>query len=226
MPRLYLVADLHCRASRENNDILAMRLSSLRSALEPGDWVAVLGDVTDDGTADQYSEAARLLDPFRGRLLACPGNHDAGLLGLCYSLPARRRWAGLCRQLGAVTEAQVGARWVVALDSCRYTLWPGDLARGRLGGGEIRRTRECVERAAERGLQATIIMHHDPYCSDPTLLLDDAEALLGIAAGVADLAWGHTHRLLRWRDDDGRERVSVGNLRGAAAGRGPVWLAG
>jgi 3',5'-cyclic AMP phosphodiesterase CpdA len=226
MSRLYLVADLHTRASRESNDLLAARLASLRSAIEPGDWVAVLGDLTDDGIADQYDEAARLLEPFRGRLLLCPGNHDAGLLGLCYSLPARRRWARLCARLGAVTEAQVGSRWVVALDSCRYTLWPGDLARGRLGGGELRRARGCVAHAADRGLRTTLLLHHDPYCSDQSMKLDDSEELLGIAAGVADLAWGHTHRLLRWRDDDGRERVSVGNLRGSAAGKGPVWLAG
>lgn len=225
MPRLYLIADLHCRACSEDNALVQERLADLRSALELGDFVGVLGDLTDSGTSGQYDEAARVLAPFAGRLLLCPGNHDAGPSGLLYSAAARRRFGGLCKKLGAVQEAQVGHRWVVALDSCRYTFWPGDLARGRLGGGDLRRAKEAIVYGRKHGLVPTLLLHHDPYCSDPTLLLDDAGELLGLASGAADLAWGHTHRLLRWREE-GRERVSVGDLRGGSAGKGRVWMAG
>lgn len=222
MPRLYLVADLHCKANPDDNALVEVRLAAILEGSDPGDWLAVLGDVTNSGTSEQYAEALRILTPWAGRLLLCPGNHDAGPLGLLYSVAARRRFSALRKALRCPPSVRIGHRLCVALDSCRYTLWPGDLARGRLGGGELARAAQAIKDARKAGLLPTMLLHHDPYCEDPTLALDDAGDLLGLASGAADLAWGHTHHVKRWVEE-GRERVSVGDLKG---GGRKCWLGG
>lgn len=218
MPMLHLVADLHLGRSHDHDAAITTALAGL--AFDPGDLLAVLGDVTDDGEAGQYATALRLLAPYRDRILLVPGNHDAGRLGLLTEAGARRRWRQLVAALGGLTSARCGSRWLVALDSCRYTVLPTDLARGRLGRAETRRAVAGCAEARRRFLRPTLLLHHWPWCSDPTLALDDGDEVQRlVAVQQCDLWAGHTHHADR-RSGPGWRAVCLADL--ASTGRAEV----
>lgn len=192
---IHFLADLHltARPAEKNNRTASDELRRIQSVQRPGDYLAVCGDVTDDGWEGEYAEALRLLLPWKGRVFLAPGNHDMGTLGLFVQASARRRWARLVRDLGGLTEAIVGGHLVRVYDSCILSPSPTDLARQRLGAVQRARIPGHVERAQRYGLRPLVLMHADPYCDDPTLRLVDAEKALAAIVGKADCYYGHTH---------------------------------
>ena len=51
------------------------------------------GDVTDNGTREEYDAAARVLSPLViTGLYMCPGNHDQGYLGNLWTPSCEERW--------------------------------------------------------------------------------------------------------------------------------------
>jgi predicted phosphodiesterase len=216
-----IIADLHVSKHRAKNQLIEERLLQLK-ADHPDDILIVLGDVTDDGHCEQFAAAERLLSPWRGRLLLCPGNHSFGPLGLTWDPECVKRWIALCQRLDAKTEAilpsQSGRAWrVCCLDSTKATPGPWDLARGELGGAELERAKHAIERSSREGTRVCIALHHDPTNDDPTLLLEDAEQLISLCWGKVDvLAFGHTHKRAEWTAQGDRMSYirSMGDFRG------------
>lgn len=76
------ISDTHIGQDRGDGGARAReRTERVLRCLEelPGDLDAVIltGDVTDHGTPEEYTEAAKLLDGSRHAPLHCPGNHDS-----------------------------------------------------------------------------------------------------------------------------------------------------
>lgn len=215
MPRLLLTADWHLhRSSARNREIEGKLRTQVLPLVAAGDWLAVLGDLTDGGQEEEYGEARRLLGPLRGRLLLCPGNHDQGLWGLLIQDGARRRWQRLVKEWHVPRRQQIGQRLVECFDSVRYSPLPFDLARGRLGVTERKRLARLIDDAGRADLRPTALWHHWPYCDDQTLLLEDRQAVLKLVEGRCDIACGHIHEADR-REVAGSVALSVIDFRQA-----------
>jgi len=187
------IADPHIHDSAARNEPIRDLVRQACDRMGRDGWLAILGDLTDSGTERQYAQAMAMLQPLRGRLILVPGNHDGGLLGIFVQAAARRRWARLVRELAAPTRIELDGRLIQVVDSCLYTTWPWDLARGRVGSRQMARVRSAIGEGGRRGLRPTILLHHWPYSADVALRLEDAAALLRLVEGHADLVAGHTH---------------------------------
>lgn len=219
-PRLFLIADLHLKAARHQNEELAWRLDQLASEFDRdrGDWLAVLGDTTDNGLVDEYAEAERLLARFSQRILLVEGNHDNGPFGVLCFQGARARWRTLAKRLGSPREVAVGKRLLRAGDTVKRSWWIQDTARGLFGGAELRATEAFIERARAANLRPTLLGHHSLYEQDRTLLLEDASAARLIIEGRCDYFCGHTHFAAR-RDVAGYVVQCFADLRHTLAAR-------
>ena len=212
------IADLHIHDSAARNEPIRDLVHRAADRMGPEDWLAILGDLTDSGTERQYAQALAMLQPLRGRLLLVQGNHDVSVLGLFVRAAARRRWKRLVRELAAPTRIELDGRLIQVIDSCLYTAWPGDLARGRVGVRQMARVRSAISEGERRGLRPTILLHHWPYSQDPALKMTDAAALLRLTEGHADLVAGHTH------EADGRMILgSVARCVGGARETGEIY---
>jgi len=187
----FLGSDLHAQGRLPDDAIIHKAFEVLADRFRPGDWLVILGDLTQDGTAAQYAAARALLAPYVGRCMASLGNHVLGPLGLSVSTAAEARWIALATWLRSPEVLDLGPMRLLEVDSCRRT---PRLARGRVGAAELRRLRLRVAAARAAGQIPVAVQHCDPLCDDPTLALDDGAeelAVLGPGAGV----WcGHTHR--------------------------------
>lgn len=194
--KLWHITDTHLPSSGGE-----VAVAHVLAQMAPLDVVVVTGDITDDGTADQYDLAERLLWPLRGRLLLTPGNHDYGPLGLNCEPAAVTRYRELARDLGSPAP---GTRWIVGrwlllgLDSCRQT--EAHLARGHLGSQQLDRLKETLKFADRAYLRTIVALHHAAQDSDPTLLLEDGDEFLKLVWGKADMVLcGHQHgAALEW----------------------------
>lgn len=195
MTRLHCVADLHLRDDPAQNRGVVAALRAAVDRMGTGDKLAILGDLTDGGTAAQYRQALAILGPLTGRLVLVPGNHDVGTLGLLVHATSRRRWAQLVAALRSPLTLQLGDRLVGVLDTNRYSVLPTDLARGRLGARQTARARDLAEQARRQLRRPTWLLHCWPWTTDPTLALDDADAVQKlVAVEQADVVAGHTHQ--------------------------------
>lgn len=172
-------------------------LAAADEQMATDDVLIVTGDLTENGTAEEYDLAYKALLPFRGNLVLCPGNHDYGLKGLGYSDEARERYYKLCRDLSASLPGtpRILGRWlVVSLDSCIWSESPHDLARGHLGDGELKRLDDALAMADRIHVRTIVCLHHDTPDDDWTMKLEDGDELLKRVWGKADVVLnGHTH---------------------------------
>lgn len=202
MARIAHISDLHCRGHRDANAVVSEGLEKLKLDLHPEDLLVVTGDVTNHGREDEYEEARRLLDPFVGQLLLCPGNHDDGWLGLLWFASARKRWSKLLEQIKAPTVAQVGHCLVAGFDSVRHTVSPFDTARQNLGGTERKKLSAFLATAADKGLAPVVAFHGSTLDDSPfELLLDRAEVKKLLARRATYCLMGHEHTRRRVVED-------------------------
>lgn len=229
--RAVFITDPHVKADPRENEILAERLAPL----DPADLLIVSGDVTDNGSRDEYNEARRLLAPWKGHCILAPGNHDcAGLHGLRWSDQAAARWAKFTQDMEALSDSVVNGVYICALDSVNAEPNLAELAQGELGEAELERAREAIEQAHLKGLKVCLTMHHNPVdnprsgASSPiedaedkfldwAEKLRDSEKFLKIAYGQADyIVCGHTHLRLSWTSTRGipTQLLALGDFRG------------
>jgi 3',5'-cyclic AMP phosphodiesterase CpdA len=202
------VSDLHLRGAPCDAAALAL-LDGIRRA-HPDAILLVTGDVTDDGLPTQYAAAERALAPWRGRLLACLGNHDAGPLGNLYDREAVRLWrahiAPLCIDAASPSSnAPVKSLAVrdgvrvrfVGLDSVAHTLSPADFARGEIGEDQRDGLIAVLNRAVEMDTSTLVYLHHRPFpiggLEGRVMDLADLTELREILDGVVDVVcYGHS----------------------------------
>jgi 3',5'-cyclic AMP phosphodiesterase CpdA len=194
MARIAHISDLHIEGTRAENVLIEEGLVRVFRKMRLGDLLIVSGDLTNNGEAGEYSEATRLLTPFKGQILATMGNHDQGWLGLFSFSAARKRWAKFVLDLAIPDTIQVG-RWLVAgFDSVRHTSSLWDTAQGNLGAGELQRMEEHLAKAQQWNLLAAGVMHHSVFDHDQFELLRDKAKVERIILGrYAAMFMGHEH---------------------------------
>jgi 3',5'-cyclic AMP phosphodiesterase CpdA len=193
---VYFLADLHVgRPGSEAAEVL----DRLHTIMRPGDGVAFLGDLTDNGSAVEYAALRKML----GWLVACgvprvavEGNHDTGCKGLLWMRSRERRWSSFARWFcGGSRTLDVGKVSVLGIDTTRHTLWPGDLATQEVGSGQLKTLDARIDEALYAGKRPVVAGHGGLLCDDPTLRLGDAERLWETVRGRAwSCIEGHWHK--------------------------------
>jgi len=226
------IADPHIKAHPEDNEVIAKHLANL----DQSDWLILVGDLTDNGIAEEYKEALRLLAPWKDQCLLVPGNHDCdGLHGFRWSPQAAARWAKFVEEMEAVGDFRIGDWYVCGLDSVNAESDLLDFAQGCLGEAELNRAREAIKQARKHGLKVCLTLHHNP-CDNPRMeigrpltdiedkvlnwaeKLQDSSEFLEVAYGGegADLIiCGHTHIHMAWTATDGvkTRMIALGDFR-------------
>lgn len=217
--RCILLSDLHVhrRPGAGENRTLERVVTHLRQryggeGTRP--HVVITGDLTDNGSEAEYHRAVSLLRPLVDdgfTLTACPGNHDAGLKGNSFMTSARVDFQRhvLGELLGIERARTASDRMnelfplvvqgpdavLVGLDTANDE---GMLASGRIGARQLEMLRELVaERDRSKGL--LVFLHHHPFDTRRSMRVEDADALLDVLDGQADvLCFGHRHEWGRW----------------------------
>ncbi len=156
------------------------------------DLVVVTGDLTDEGTLDQYGNLAELLAPLAAPYVLLPGNHD---------LPAN---------LAEVLPQIVGSGWPCGLDvgPLRLVLLDSSVAgepSGHIGADQL----VWLETELAGTTKPTIVaVHHPPHVTGlqhmDAMGLDDADDLGAVIERhphVVRVISGHLHRNITagWR---------------------------
>jgi 3',5'-cyclic-AMP phosphodiesterase len=184
------ISDLHCGSIYFRPRLAATVIAEV-NRLAP-DVVAVTGDLTDMGFADEYLQARALLDDIEcERMLVIPGNHDARNVGDIHfeSLFGPRD-----------AEIMVGGVHILGVDSSEP-----DLDSGRVGRDGYR---WIEERFAEPSEFKIVAIHHHllpvPGTGRERNIVADAGDLLRVlTSNGADLVLcGHKHVPNLWRLED------------------------
>lgn len=198
--KLYHISDLHIHANVRRNGAVRARLAHIAAQLAPGDLVVATGDITDSGTVEQYAQAAELLQPFKGRIVLAPGNHDYGAGGILYDRLCVERFRRLCAGLesGATRVFSVDGHFVgevIALDTCLRTGTVCDISQGRVGWWQRWWLRYRLERIRRAGALGVVALHHSPFYQEWYVRLQDAQPFMQAVLGRADyVLMGHEHR--------------------------------
>jgi 3',5'-cyclic AMP phosphodiesterase CpdA len=199
------ISDTHFHAIA-NNDALLRRFTYIQSNY-PDHKIIITGDVTDDGTEEQYGIASRVLKPFKDRLFFCPGNHDYGILGNFYNEEAARRFDEFAKAFnegGFIDKVPLVFMLenvqIILLNSNLETENPLDFACGQIGKGQLKILRKILKENLPEGSVRIICLHHHPFIhSDPTMKLLDAKDFVRAIRGKIDiLLFGHKHKQAQW----------------------------
>ena len=153
-----------------NTNLLFLRAAYAIREAKP-DWIAVTGDLTDDGIGYDLIEAA--LAPFidRERMLAIPGNHDV-YGSPPFVVPSHERkdverkrslWAPFARRIGLPGEGpwvrELGEGAVIcAVDSCTPA-WTPLSASGEVPKPELDRLNAAID-GLDLPLRIAMLHHH------------------------------------------------------------------
>ena len=191
--KLWHTTDWHIGG--EHTDALRVHVAALKAQMGEKDWLLVTGDLTDNGSLDEYALALELLNPFSGQLLLCPGNHDYGRLGNFYEAKAEKRWKGLVTALTVPSTAVVAGWRIVTLDSCLKTYSFLDFAQGRVGSTQLFKLCSEFRKAKVNGEKVIVALHHDPLQEVWVERLQDRDELFEECYGEAEFVLcGHSHR--------------------------------
>jgi len=204
------ISDTHFHAIA-NNDALLQRFTYIQSNYSDHK-IIITGDVTDDGTKEQYAIASRILEPFKGRLFFCPGNHDYGILGIFYNEEAARRFdefAAAFNEGGFIDKVplvfDVENVQIILLNSNLKTEDPSDFSCGEIGKGQLKILKKILKENLPEGSVRIVCLHHHPFIhSDPTMKLLDAKDFVRAIKGKIDiLLFGHKHQQAQWANKIG-----------------------
>jgi predicted phosphodiesterase len=213
MLRLIHVSDLHFTAHPEKNRASVQLLEDVRELIAPPDsketkdHVVITGDIVNNGDEAEYAEALKAIEPFKGRLLLVPGNHDYGGSGIAYEAERARRFEEkLLVPLGirhsfvnkepAVSVLTDGAGvqvLMVGLNSNKLTPEDVDFARGRIGEQQMAKLDRILSNPEHRGLWKVVYLHCQARKGpDFALELEDGEQLVAMLRNrVHVAAFGH-----------------------------------
>ncbi|MDD1778546.1 MAG: metallophosphoesterase [Candidatus Helarchaeota archaeon] len=193
------LSDTHIHAI-SNNDSLEQRLNCIEKMDHK---IIITGDITDDGTKEQYDVASKILSPFNDRIYLDPGNHDYGVIGSFYTEEAAKRFDDfakdnfisknpLVHHLDGVT--------LIILNSNLKTSDPFDFACGEIGRGQLFALKEILDNPSVKDSIKIVCLHHHPFIhNDPTMELLDVKNFLRTIYGKIDiLLFGHKHLSGKW----------------------------
>jgi 3',5'-cyclic-AMP phosphodiesterase len=191
---LLQISDTHIGAEWDRpetpDECLAAALAAVGALRQAPDALVLSGDLTQDGTPEQYARVGELLAPLGLEPHVLPGNHDVrGPLREAFGLPGSG-------EEPASHVAELGPLRLVCLDS---TIPGGE--GGALDEGRLEWLEEAL--AADRDAPTVIAMHHPPLLTDmPAFeaigLAPEARAGLAEVVArhpqVARIVAGHVHR--------------------------------
>jgi 3',5'-cyclic AMP phosphodiesterase CpdA len=198
--KVYHVSDLHIHHDDSNNVEVQKRISALRVA--PEDVVVITGDITDDGSDEQYRKAFMMLKEIPCRVLILPGNHDMGFAGTLYDTDSAIAFDAFADKDGegpfihkAPVTVQIENVLFILLNSCLQTESPFDLFCGEIGEGQLSSLDTLLNTPALKGLVKVVALHHHPFFhSDPTMRLVDSKDFIKTIWGRVDvMLFGHRH---------------------------------
>lgn len=213
MTSIIHISDLHI--GQPGADVATRRLVTAILDDLP-DVIIITGDITDDGTVEQYALAFEALRPLVRRdclLVIVPGNHDVGVKGMTYDRCARARFrlfvsalTGLDVLPGAFPFVYtVGNCRIICLDTCQP---PTQLARGRVGYLQRQSLARELTAARSAGLHTVVAAHHHPFDVGFGLELTDSAELLATLSHRTDLLlFGHKHQAAEWSQVYGIRRI-------------------
>jgi predicted phosphodiesterase len=209
--RFGILGDLHIGSTRAES-LTRAAIQDLNAS--GAELVVQLGDITDEGTEDQFRLAAELLAGLEMPVTTMMGNHDVIALGGTELTGRGYYFSHFGREADGVLFEHEGFRFAV-LDSATHLASPFtafDLVTGSFldvpGGAVVRGSltvpqHEILARVAEPGAPpAFVFLHHppQPYTGFPPILFGLRDADSGRLHAVADSGnvWGvfagHTHR--------------------------------
>jgi len=198
--------NLHClgRAHhfRAADQVLGALMTELRGERRP-DHIVFSGDATALGFPAEMARAAALLgvkDTASPPGIAVPGNHDyytpAAAAGGCFEQCFGPWLEG--ERIGTATypfARRVGSLWLVAVNSSKGNVWPGD-ASGRVGAEQLDRLRQLLQRLPSG---PRILVTHYPVCEaegQPERAshgLQDVAEVVQVAGAGGVVLWLHGH---------------------------------
>lgn len=196
------LSDIHVRPhgvlyqdAVDSNVMFSAAVDSLNRIRPEPDLVVISGDLTDEGTEDEYQKLRELLVELRRPFVVLPGNHDdRGKLRAAFSDHA---WLP---NEGALSFAlDVGELRLVALDTSVPGLHHGELDADTLAWLDS-------ELTEHRSRTVVIVMHHPPFMTGIPYLdiygLRNADAFARVLArhsNVDRILAGHVHRSMQTR---------------------------
>lgn len=207
------LSDLHI--GQPGADVAARRLVDSILADLP-DVIIITGDITDDGTTEQYALARDVLQPLVRRdcwLLVVPGNHDCGPKGMAFDRAARERFRKFTVALMGLDISQGAFPYVYTIDDCRFICLdtctpPTQLACGNVGYLQRMALARELEAAKRAGLHTVVAAHHHPFDVGFGLELTDSAELLATLSHRTDLLlFGHKHQAAEWSEVFGVRRI-------------------
>lgn len=209
------LSDLHIhRNDHDNLDVMSMLDFILKTY--PQHNLIVTGDITDDGSIEQYNKTYKLFQPFAKRIFICPGNHDFGAVGNFYSHERALRFdEKLAKPLNqggtfkgdstpVVNVLKDGNTEVmlIALDSNLETEHPFDFSCGEIGELQLKALHTLLATTRSTQMVKVLFFHHHPFMvNNPFMELKDAKALARIIFGRVDLIlFGHKHTMNQWEN--------------------------
>ena len=225
MQQFIHLSDLHVRWHKDASENVALRfiVEQLMKRFDKREkpTVVITGDVTDDGTEQQYAQATKLLEPLKGDgfpLLIVPGNHDCGPAGNIYTEAALKRFEQMILRefLGHKIEGhgeffphivESGSIVYIGVDSVIANSDAAmHFASGEVGGPQRKLLRDGLNKYMETEPAKTVVtyFHHHPLDRHRVMQMDDAKEVMSILSGRTDfLLFGHDHDAESWRDYQG-----------------------
>jgi 3',5'-cyclic AMP phosphodiesterase CpdA len=216
------LSDLHIHTHSGDNKEVSSVLSFLIQNY-PHDQLIITGDIADDGTEKQLENAREMLQPFKGRIFICPGNHDFGAVGNFYSDERALRFDRILMQelnqggtfkgdttpVVNIVKDNTTEVMLIALDSNIETEHPFDFACGAIGESQLRALDTILGRACNPGTVKVLFFHHHPFCvNNPFMELKDAEELARTVYNRVDLIlFGHKHEMKQWDNTWGAKYI-------------------
>lgn len=201
------ISDLHFKDSHK--EALNARLNFLVSVY-PEHHIIITGDITDNGTLEEYQMAERMLADFK-HIYPAPGNHDYCRLGNFYTPSA----VGLFNlYLGLKYNCQFDTKSInvkmldprtrlIILDSNLRTHTPADFACGEIGFWQRRALQKELVKPFD-GVTIVALHHHPFIHTDITLRLKDDRKLLDLLYNKCQiLLFGHDHKDDVWTQTKG-----------------------
>ncbi|MCK4454669.1 metallophosphoesterase [candidate division WOR-3 bacterium] len=183
--------------------------------------VLITGDITDDGTEQQYFNACTILKPLvrEGfKVLPTPGNHDYGFAGNIYTEKSQQLFQDyILDELIRFPEASqhgikmediypmvtivnnvifIGLDSVVGNENEFLHFASGEV-------GELQRRRLAIILKGNTGKKVVVYFHHHPFYRNSVkkfvMEMDDAKEVFRILAGLVDfVCFGHKHVSDTW----------------------------
>lgn len=212
------ISDLHFHSHKRDNEA-AMTLLRFIKDNYPDHNLIVTGDIADDGVTEQFDRAYEALEPFKGKIFICPGNHDFGAAGNFFSQERAERFdEKLSRPLqqggtftgddtpvvNFIVDEQEKAM-VIALDTNLETTHSFDFACGEVGERQLSFLYTILSDPILADRTKILFFHHHPFVhNNPFLELKDARELMRTIYKKVDIVcFGHKHVSAMWNDING-----------------------